>query len=182
MNRIPSRYQLPLAVGVSLVVLLVVAGGVLFVGRLAPSPSPTASIPPSASASPSADPSTPEGAVRGFFEAFARARQTDDPSVVLALTTGEQSSAYQSVAAFLRGQKEVGKASITTVLELENFSTTNAGDRSTVAFDFTEGGYNIDLDTGEPLESPEVLPTTRVTVELVFSNGQWLVDSYESRL
>jgi hypothetical protein len=98
------------------------------------------------------------------------------------LTTGDESSAFKSVEAFLLGQKEVGKASINTVLEFENVSTSTDGARSTVAFDFTEGGYDISLDTGEPLESPEVLPTTRVTVELVLSDGSWLVDSYESRL
>lgn len=182
MNRLPARYQLPLVAGASLIVLLVIAGGVLLVGRLGPSPNP--SPPPSASQSTpgSADTSTPEGAVRAFFESYARARRTDDPSLVLPMTTGEQSSAYRSVEAFLLGQKEVGKASINTVLEFENFSTSVDGDRATVTFDLTEGGYNIDLDTGEPLESPEVLPTTRVTVELVLRSGRWLVDSYESRL
>jgi hypothetical protein len=182
MNRLPTRYQLPLVAGVSLVVLLVVAAVVLLAGRLSPSPSPA--VPSSAPPSPSAsvDASTPEGAVGAFFEAFAQGRRTDDPSMVLGLTTGAESSAYRSVEAFLLGQKEVGKASITTILELENFSTTTDGDRSTVVFDFTEGGYDISLDTGEPLESPEVLPTTRVTVELVLSDGRWLVDSYESEL
>ncbi len=181
MNRLPARYQLPLVAGVSLAVLLVVAGGVLLAGFMAPTPTPSAPT-PSASSSPSPGTSTPEGAVGGFFEAFARARRTDDPSLVLGLTTGEESSAYRSVEAFLLGQKEVGKASVTTVLELDNFSTTIEGDRSTVVFDFTEGGYDVNLDTGEPLESPEILPTTQVTVELVLTDGRWLVDSYESQL
>jgi hypothetical protein len=180
-NRIPARYQLPLVAGVSLAILLVIAGGVLLPGFLAPSPTPSAPT-PSASSSPSADTSTPEGAVRGFFEAFALARRTDDPSSVLGLTTGEESSAYRSVEAFLLGQKEVGKASITTVLEFENFSTSIESDRSTVVFDFTEGGYDISLDTGEPLESPEILPPTRVTAELSLIDGRWVVDSYESQL
>jgi len=180
MNRIPSRYQLPLIVGVSLVVLLLVAGGVLVVGRLGPSPTPT-NVPPSASPPTSIDPSTPEGAVRAFFDAYSDARRTDDPSLVLPLTTGEDSSAYRSAEAFLRGQKEVGKASITTVLLIENVSSSDNGDQATVVFDFTEGGYDISLDTGEPLESAAILPTTQVTVELVLSDGRWLVDSYESR-
>lgn len=181
MNRLPARYQLPLVAGVSLVVVLLVVGAVLLAGRIGPGPTPSthpSSPPPSATA----DQSTPDGAVQAFFEAFVRARRTDDPSLVLGLTTGEESSAYRSVEAFLLGQKEVGKASITTVLELENFSTSTDGDRSTVVFDLTEGGYDISLDTGEPLESPEVLPTTRVTVELILSDGKWLVDSYESQL
>ncbi len=181
MNRIPTRLQIPLVAGMSLIVLLVIAGGVLLAGRLTPSPTPSAPT-ASASSSPSADTSTPEGAVRGFFGAFARARRTDDPSLVLPLTTGEESSAFRSVAAFLLGQKEVGKASVTSVLELENFSTTTEGDRSTVVFDFTEGGYDISLDTGAPLESPQFLPTNRVTVELVLSDGRWVVESYESQL
>jgi hypothetical protein len=182
MNRIPERNRPLVIVATAVVVLLLVAGGVLLLGQLGPRPTPSTSLPPSPTAPPSANPSTPEGAVRAFFEAYATARRTDDPLLVLPLTTGEESSAYRSVAAFLLGQKEVGKASVNTVLEFENFSTLTNGDRSTVAFDLTEGGYDISLDTGEPLESPEVLPTTRVTVELVFTDGRWLVDSYESRL
>jgi len=181
-NRIPERSRPLVILATGVVVLLLVAGGVLLVGQLGPSPTPTTSSSPSATASPSADTSTPEGATRAFFDAFALARRTDDASLVAPFVTGTESSAYRTVDAFLRGQREVGKASITTVLRLENLSTTTNGDRSTVVFDFTEGGYDISLDTGEALESPEVLPTTRVTVELLLRDGQWLVDSYESQL
>jgi hypothetical protein len=181
-NRIPERSRPLVILATGVVVLLLVAGGVLLVGQLGPSPTPTTSSSPSATASPSADTSTPEGATRAFFDAFARARRTDDASIVAPFVTGTESSAYRTVDAFLRGQREVGKASITTVLRLENLSTMTNGDRSTIVFDFTEGGYDISLDTGEALESPEVLPTTRVTVELLLRDGQWLVDSYESQL
>ena len=182
MNRIPERNRPLVILATGVVVLLLVAGGVLLLGQLGPTPTPTTSLPPSATPSSSPDPSTPEGATRAFFEAFARARRTDDASIVEPFVTDTESSAYRTVDAFLRGQREVGKASITTVLELENFSTTTSGDQSTVVFDFTEGGYDIDIDTGQPLESPEVLPTTRVTVELLLRDGNWLVDSYESQL
>ncbi len=182
MNRIPERNRPLVILATGVVVLLLVAGGVLLVGQLGPSPTPTPPASPTATASPSADPSTPEGATRAFFDAFAQARRTDDASIVAPFVTGTESSAYRTVDAFLRGQKESGKASITTVLRLENLSTTTDGDRATVVFDFTEGGYDISLDTGEALESPEILPTTRVTVELVLTDGRWLVDSYESQL
>jgi hypothetical protein len=180
MNRIPERRRPLFVLTASLAVLIVVAGGVLLIGRLTPTPTPTTLPTSSATASPSTGLSTPEGAVRAFFEAYAQARRTDDPSPILPLTTGAASSAYRSVEAFLLGQKEVGKASITTVLQLENFSVTTEGDRSTVTFDLTEGGYDISLDTGEPLESPEVLPTTHVTVELSQADGLWLVERYRS--
>jgi hypothetical protein len=162
-----------------MLVVLVVVGAILLVGRIAPPPSPSpAPVTPTASATP--DVSTPEGAVRAFFEAFARARRTDDPSLVLPFTTGAESSAYRSVEGFLLGQKEVGKASVTTVLRFENFTVSIEDDTSTVAFDFTEGGYDIDLETGEALESPVVLPATRVTVELRRAEGRWLVERYRS--
>lgn len=180
MNRIPERRRPHVVLAASLAVLLVVAGGVLLVGRLAPTPTPTTLPTSSATPPPSADPSTPEGAVRAFFEAYAQARRTDDPSPILPLTTGEASSAYRSVEAFLLGQKEVGKASITTVLRLENVSVTTEGNRATVTLDLTEGGYDISLDTGEPLESPEILPTTHVTVGLSWADGQWLIERYRS--
>lgn len=182
MNRIPERNRPLVIVVVGVLVLLLVAGGVLLLGQIGPRPTPSTSLPPSATPSRSPDPSTPEGATTAVFEAFARARRTDDAAIVEPFVTGTDSSAYRTVDAFLRGQREVGKASVTTVLELENFSTTTDGDQSTVVFDFTEGGYDIDLDTGQPLESPQVLPTTQVTVELLLRDGTWLVDSYESRL
>ncbi|MBA2718007.1 MAG: hypothetical protein H0U52_02015 [Chloroflexi bacterium] len=184
MNRIPERRRPLIVIAASLAVLLVIAGGVLLIGRLAPTPTPTptpTTLPTSSStATPSLDRSTPEGAVRAFFDTFAQARRTNDPSLILPLTTGEDSSAYRSIGAFLRGQKEVGKASITTVLRLEDFLVATSGDRSTVTFNLTEGGYDIGLDSGEPLESPQILPTTHVTVELAEADGRWLVERYRS--
>ena len=133
MNRIPERRRPLFVLAASLAVLLVVAGGVLLVGRLTPTPTPTTLPTSSATASPSADPSTPEGAVRAFFAALKEARRTDDPALIRPFVTGEQSSAYLSVQGFLLGQKAVKKASVLTVQQLENISvqtTRRLGDRS----------------------------------------------------
>ena len=173
---VPTRYRLPVAivasVGVVAVVLVVLlAGG---------SDRPNDTSPPRASPSASIDPyAAPENSVRAFFEAFAQARRTDDPSLVKPFVTSEDSSAYLSVSGFLLGQKEVKKASVTTVLRLENLRVESSATTAPVTLDYTEGGYDISLDTGEPLESAAILPTTQVTVELVLSDGRWLVDSYE---
>jgi hypothetical protein len=151
---------------------------VLVAGRGGPIASPSSS----ASASASADPtSIPEGAVRAFFEAYAKGRVTDDPKPIEPFVTSKTSSAYMSAAAFLRGQKESGKASVTTVLRLENMQTERSGTSATVAFDYTEGGYNTDPTSGSPLESPTVLPTTKVTAVVHLVDGRWLVDSYQSQ-
>jgi hypothetical protein len=50
-----------------------------------------------------------------------------------------------------------------------------------VSFDYIEGGYNIDPKTGQPLETPVVLPTTKVAAVVRQVSGKWLVDSYQSR-
>ena len=174
---VPPRYRLPIAILASLGVVAVVLVAVLVAGSGGPSATPT----PTAAASASSDPmSTPEGAVRAFFEAFAQARRTDDPALVEPYVTSKQSSAYLSVAGFLGGQKEVKKASVTTVLRLENVSADTSGDTSTVTFAYTEGGYDISLDTGQALESPVVLPTVTVTAYLKHVDDRWLVDRYES--
>ncbi|HEV8697700.1 MAG TPA: hypothetical protein VGQ89_08405 [Candidatus Limnocylindrales bacterium] len=179
MNRLPARYQLPLVAGVSVLVVLLIAGMVLLAGRIAPSPSPSVgSLSPSPSASP--DPSTPEGATRAFFDAFARARRTDDPAVVAAFVTGTGSSAYRTVEAFLRGQKEAGKASVITTNELSGFGVDVQGQTATVMVTQQLGGYDIDVDTGEPLESPTLLPATTFRVVLKQVEGRWLVDEFEA--
>ncbi|MEP6639720.1 MAG: hypothetical protein ABJC39_10265 [Chloroflexota bacterium] len=95
--------------------------------------------------------------------------------------TGEQSSAYLSVQGFLLGQKAVKKASVLTVQQLENISVQTTGDSATVQLVYTEGGYDISLDSGEPLESPGVLAPRDVTMELRRVDGRWLVETYEAQ-
>lgn len=181
MNRIPERDRPLVVIGTAVVALLVVAGGVLLLGRLGPSPMPSISPPPSTTASHSADPSTPEGAVHAFFAALKEARRTDDPALIRPYVTGEQSSAYLSVQGFLLGQKAVKKASVLTVQEVENVRVEATGDTATVHLVYTEGGYDISLDTGEPLESPTVLAPRDVVMELRRIDGRWLVESYEAQ-
>jgi len=176
---VPERYRLPFAAATSLVVVVIVVGAVLLLNR--PGPQPVVSPSPTAGVSPSLDLATPEGAVRSFFEAFAKARKTDDPTVIVAFVTGKDSGAYQSVAAFLQGQKDVGKASVTTVLRIENLQVQPSDPTASVSFDYTEGGYNIDPKTGQALESPTVLPTTKVVAVVRQVGGRWLVESYETR-
>ncbi|MEX0630056.1 MAG: hypothetical protein WD508_05365 [Chloroflexota bacterium] len=175
-----GRWRLPVLAALSVLVALGVVIGILLLGRApgvldgSPSPRPSAS-----SASSSAAPgSTPESAVRAFYEALAKARRTDDPSIVEPFVNGTDSSAYLTAAGFLEGQRGQGKASVVTVLELRDFQVTIEGTRATVRFTLREGGYDIALDTGEPLETPMVLPEKRVEAGLVLVSGTWLVDGY----
>ena len=176
---VPERYRLALVAATSLIVVVIVAGTILLLNR--PGPTPVESPTPAAVASASLDPSTPEGAVRSFFDAFAKARLSDDPALVVPFVTGKDSSAYQSVAAFLQGQKDVGKASVTTVLRIENVQVQPSDSTVSVSFDYTEGGYNIDPKTGRAVESPVVLPTTKVVAVVRHVGGLWLLESYETR-
>ena len=180
MNRIPERNR-PLVILVTgVVVLLLLAGSVLLFGQLGPAPTPSGSLQPSAAASPSADPSTPEGATRAFFEAFARARRTDDASMIEPFVTGTASSAYRTVDAFLRGQKEAGKASVITTNDLSGFGVDVQGQTATVMVTQQLGGYDIDVNSGEARESPTLLPPTNFGVVLKQVEGRWLVDEFEA--
>ncbi len=176
---VPERYRLAVVAATSLIVVVIVAGTILLVNR--PSPTPVESPSPTVVASASLDPSTPEGAVRAFFDAFAEARRTDDPTLILPFVTGEQSSAYLSVQGFLLGQKAAKKASVLTVRQLDNIVVEMSGASATVRLVYTEGGYNISLDGGKPLESPNVLAPRNVTMVLRNVDGRWLVDTYEAR-
>ncbi len=176
---IAPRYRLPVAIAASAAVVLVVLVAVLVSGG--GNPVPTAQ--PSPTASSSADPgATPEGAARSFFEAFARARRTDDATLVRPFVTGEGSDAYISISAFLQGQKDKGKGSVLTVQRLDNLAVqANSDSTATVTFDYVEGGYNIDLKTGQALESPNTLPAYHVTAIVKKVDARWLVDAYTSR-
>ena len=175
----PERYRLPIVALVALVVVVAVGGAIVVIGARGSTSSPS----PVATASPSPnDPtSTPEGVVRAFFTAYGRGRQTDDPTLVLPFVTGPKSDAYLSVAGFLNGQKAVGIASVLTVQQLTQFTVQEQGALAHVTFQYVEGGYDIDLKTGKPRESPSILPSYQVTATVHRVGSQWLVDSYSSR-
>lgn len=179
------RLSLPVLAGAAIAIGLLVVGGILLLGQLgtqgaASTPSTPVALSDSPAATPSDPGSTPEAAVGAFFKAYADARRTGDPAPIEALTTGPKSSAYLTVAGFLEGQKTAEKASIVTVQELEDVTTTIDGSTATVALRLTEGGYDIRLVDASPLEPPQVLPPSRVTVHLVQADGRWLVDAFEA--
>ena len=176
-----GRWRLPAIAAAALAIALAAVAAILLLPSLLGtpdnSPRPTTTEQPSAT---EAVGNTPEAAVRAFFEAFAEARETSDASVIEPFVNGTESSAYLTAAAFLNGQVEQGKGSITTVHELTEFDVAQNGDSALVEFTYRAGGYDIDLDSGEPLETPVVLPNQRKRVELVRVDDTWLVDSFEN--
>lgn len=174
---VPQRYRLPIAILVSLAVVLLVFLAVTIVSQPRPngtsSPSPTASAP--------TDPtSTPEGAVRAMFEAFAKGRPTNDPSFVLPFVTSEESSAFLSVRGFLEGQQGLGRGAVITEQRFGDLSVEIDQETATVTFTYTETGYLIDVDTREPLGSPAATAPARVVAQVVLRGSKWLVEEYES--
>ena len=180
-----ERYRLPFVALIALAVVAVVVVAIVGLGSLgssATSAAPTSSpmLTPTATPAPTpTDPrSTPEGATRAFFAAFAKAWKTDDPSLVEPYVTSKESSAYLTVAGYLGGAQGVGRASIITIDSLDNMTSRVAGDTATVDFYYTEGGYDINPSTGAALESPTLLAPVRLTATLKLVNGLWLMDSY----
>jgi hypothetical protein len=180
-----EKYRLPFVALVALAVAAVVVVAVIGLGSLgstatsaAPTHSP--SLTPTATPAPTpTDPrSTPEGATRAFFSAFNKGWLTDDPTLVTPFVTSTDSSAYLSVSSFLGGEKAVGRAAAITTQRLDNIQTAISGATAAVEFDYTVGGYNTNVDTGNPVESPNLLAPVHVKVSLKLVGGQWLVDAY----
>ncbi len=176
--QLPTQHRTPILALTALVLALLVVGGILLIGRIGvPDASPSPSSSPVASAT---DPlSTPEGAVRTFFDALGSARRTDDASALEGLVTSTNSSAYLTAAAFLDGQRAVGKASVLTTNDITDAQVHVDGTKATVTFHHRQAGYDIDLKSGQPRESPTALPDTNVKVVVTQTNGRWLVDSFE---
>ena len=180
-----EKYRLPFVALVALVVVGVVLVAVVGLGSLgssatsaAPTPSPMLTLTATPAPTPTDPRSTPEGATRAFFAAFAKAWKTDDPSLVEPYVTSKESSAYLTVAGYLGGAQGVGRASIITIDSLDNMTSRVAGDTATVDFYYTEGGYDINPSTGAALESPTLLAPVHLTATLKLVNGLWLMDSY----
>ena len=119
--------------------------------------------------------------MRAFFAALKDARRTDEPALIRPYVTSDQASAYLSVQGFLLGQKGVKKASVLTVQTVDNLTVQLNGDSATAHLVYTEGGYDISLDTGQPLESPNVLAPREVTMDLRKVGDRWLVESYQAQ-
>ena len=180
-----EKYRLPFVALIALAVVAVVVVAVIGLGSLgstatSAAPTPSASLTPTATPAPTpTDPrSTPEGATRAFFSAFNKGWLTDDPTLVTPFVTSTDSSAYVSVSSFLGGEKAVHRAAAITTQKLDNIQTAITGATATVEFDYTVGGYNTNVDTGAPVETPNVLAPVHVKVTLRLGGGQWLVDAY----
>ena len=182
-----ERYRLPFVAAVAVAVSAVVVAAVIVLGSTGsstkssdstrpPSTAPTATAIPTPT--PTDPRSTPEGATRAFYAAFAKAWKTDDPSLVEPYVTSKESSAYLTVAGYLGGAQGVNRASIITIERLDNMTSRVVGDTATVDFYYTEGGYDINPSTGAALESPTVLAPAHMTATLKRVNGLWLMDSY----
>src|SRR5450759_1467207 len=183
-----EKYRLPVVALIALAVVAVVVVAIVGLGSLgsgansAAPTSPSASVAPASTAAPAATPtdprSTPECATRAFFSAFNKGWLTDDPTLVMPYVTNTDSSAYLSVSGFLGGEKAVHRAAVITTQKLDNMQTTIVGTTATVEFDYTVGGYNTNVDTGTPVETPNVLAPVHVKVTLKIVAGQWLLDAY----
>lgn len=174
---VPPRYRLPIAILASIAVVVVVFVAVALVSQPRPSDTPSPSASPSASVVPT---DSPEGVVRAFFDALGRARRTDDPALLTPFVTSTNSSAYLTASGFLEGQKQVGKASVITTNELRDLRVDAQDGAAVVTFTQHVEGYDIDFDTGEPLESPTALPDVTVRVQVKQVDGRWLVDQFEN--
>jgi hypothetical protein len=184
----PNRSRTPILAVAAIALGLAVVGGILLIGGVGvPAATPSPTVAPTAAPTPTAAPSAtdplsnPEGAVRAFFAALKEARKTSDAAAIRPYVTDEASSAYLSVQGFVDGQKAANKASVLTVQQLDSIQVQLSGETATVQLIYTEGGYDISLDTGEPLESPGTLAPRDVTIELRQVDGRWLVDSYEAQ-
>jgi hypothetical protein len=160
---------------------VVVVSAVVLLGQQGRTPNATSSpTPPTASPSPTAPTSTPEGAVRAFFAAFGEAGETDDAELVLPFVTSEESPAYLSVFGYLEGQRVVNRGSVVTGQRFADVDVAIDGDTAEVTFSYVESGYQITLDTGEPLESPRTYAAVTIVATVREVDAQWLVHAYES--
>ena len=164
----------------ALVVLLVVAGGVLLVGRLTPTPTPTTPCPrrQRPRRRPRIRPRR-RARVRAFFDAVMRQRDgpTTRHSLEPFVTSGE-SSAYRRSRASCRPEGERQGVRSRPVLD----SRTSGSRRRATLLDVTstslEGGYDIDLDSGEPLESPVTLDPRNAHGRALAADGMWQVERF----
>jgi hypothetical protein len=183
-----EKYRLPVVALIALAVVAVVVIAIVGLGSLgssatsaAPTPSPMLTPTVTPAPTPTDARSTPEGATRAFFAAFAKALKTNDPSLVEPYVTSKDSSAYLTVSGWTGGAQGVNRASVVTVERLDNMTSRISGDTATVEFDYTEGGYDINPSTGAALETPTILAPAHVTATLKLVNGLWLMDSYVGR-
>ena len=183
-----EKYRLPVVALIALAVVAVVVVAIVGLGSLgssatsaAPTPSPMLTPTVTPAPTPTDARSTPEGATRAFFAAFAKALKTNDPSLVEPYVTSKDSSAYLTVSGWTGGAQGVNRASVVTVERLDNMTSRISGDTATVDFDYTEGGYDINPSTGAALETPTILAPAHVTAILKLVNGLWLIDSYVGR-
>ena len=181
----PTRTRTPILAIAAIALGLAAVGGILLVGRVGTPEATPASL-STASPSPTSARRTHSPPLRArSARSSLRLRTLDEPMTqprpplchgraVVGVPVGRRGSST--------ARRQPTKPPSLTVQQLDNVRVEATGDTATVRLTYTEAGYDIGLDSGQPLESPGSLAPRDVTVELRQVDGHWLVDGYEAQV
>ena len=182
----PTRLRTPVLVAASLVLGLLVVGGILLVGSLGttqPEPSPSLQVSATPSPAPATvaatDPlSTPEGAVRAFFAALKEARRTDDAAAdppTSSPTSSRRRTSRCRGSSPARRPPTRHRPDDPAAREHQGRGDRRHGNgrRST----YTEGGYDISLDRRVAARVTRDAAPARRDRAAAPVDGRWLVDA-----
>jgi len=113
-------------------------------------------------------------AVRHYYQVLDQVRATGDTSLIDPVTDPDGVD-RSNVQAFIAEQKAKGRLSSITSDVFSHWKFEINGTVSMVTFDHQISGYDIDLTTRQPVESPTTLPPTRWVMELRHHDSGWLV-------
>jgi hypothetical protein len=132
------------------------------------SPSPT----------PTVDPHSKEAviaAIKHYYEVEDTARQTGDLRLMLAVTAGAGTPAYENFKAYLLEQSQLGHRAFTLSDQLTAWAITMSGETAIARYTLVQRGHDTSAITGQAIEPDMSTPASHYKATLHLYRRTWLV-------
>jgi hypothetical protein len=114
-------------------------------------------------------------AVQNYYAVEDKARQTGDLTLMLAVTEGPGTPAYENFKAFVQEQAGKGHRSVTISDRLSTWAITLNGQTATALYTLVQRGHDTDATTGQAIEPDVSTPASHYKATVRLHGQKWLI-------
>jgi hypothetical protein len=119
-------------------------------------------------------------AVRHYYDVEDKARETGDLTLIVGVTEGPGTPAYENFKAYLKEQSGIGHHAVTVSDRLSAWAITLDEQSATASYTLVQRGHDTNATTGKPIEPDMSTPPSHYKAVLHLHGQTWLI--YEREL
>jgi hypothetical protein len=114
-------------------------------------------------------------AIKHYYAVEDRARQTGDLRLMLAVTAGPGTPAYENFKAYLLEQSQLGRRAVTVSDQLTAWAITTSGETAIAWYTLVQRGHDTSAMNGQAIEPDMSTPASHYKATMHLYGRTWLV-------